>query len=251
MIIVNDKLCDEDKVNFIEGLSFGRGLFETILVKKEPIFLSQHLERINTGLIKIGISNHITPDYVRENISKLQAVNCAVKMIVTSNNVTFVKREISYIEKQYKDGFSLLVSDNRRNKYSSLTYLKSINYLDNILEREKTLKAGYDEALFLNTDNEICEGSVSNIFYVNKGKVYTPTVECGLLNGIVRKYIINRYNAIEGKYRLEDLYNCDGVFITNSLMGVMKIVKINNYSINQNEIIQKIREDYNKTLINL
>lgn len=246
MIIVNDKLCDEGKVNFIEGLSFGRGLFETILVKKEPIFLSQHIERINEGLIKIGISNHITPDYVRDNISKLQAVNCAVKMIVTSNNITFVKRDLSYTKKQYIDGFTLLVSGNRRNKYSSLTYLKSINYLDNILEREKTLKAGYNEALFLNTDNEICEGSVSNIFFVKQSKVYTPAVKCGLLNGVVRRFIIDKYNAIEGKYNAQDLYNCDGVFITNSLMGVMKIVKINNNSINQTDIIQKISDEYNE-----
>lgn len=248
MIIVNEKLYDESKVNFIEGLSFGRGLFETILVKKEPIFLPEHVERINAGLIKIGINKHITQEYVRENIAKLRCENCGLKMIVTSNNITFTKRKISYIEKQYIDGFSLLVSDNRRNKYSSLTYLKSINYLDNILEREKTLNAGYDEALFLNTDNEISEGCVSNIFFINQGKVYTPAVECGLLNGVVRKYVINKYNAIEGKYNISDLYESDGVFITNSLMGIMKVIKINKQSIHQTDMIQKMRDDYNKFL---
>lgn len=248
MIIVNEKLCDESQVNFIEGLSFGRGLFETILVKEEPIFLSEHVERINAGLIKIGINRHITNEYVRENIVKLHCKNCALKMIVTNNNITFTKREISYTKKQYGDGFSLLISDNRRNKYSSLTYLKSINYLDNILEREKTLKAGYDEALFLNTDDEICEGSVSNIFFVKHGKVYTPTVECGLLNGVVRKFIINKYNAIEGKYNAMDLYESDGAFITNSLMGVLKVIKINKQTIHETDMIEEIREDYIKFL---
>ena len=248
MIIVNEELCDEGKVIFDEGLSFGRGLFETILVKKEPIFLLEHLERLNQGLMKIGISNYITADYFKENIVKFHCENYGVKIIVTTNNIVFSKRVISYIEKQYINGFSILVGESRRNKYSSLTYLKSINYLDNILEREKTLKAGYDEALFLNTENKICEGSLSNLFFLDQGKVYTPSIECGLLNGIVRRFIINKYNVIEGKYNLQDLYKSDGVFITNSLIGVMKVTKINNHSIHEADITEKIREDYNKYL---
>ena len=158
----------------------------------------------------------------------MECENCSVKVIVTSKNIILIKRHLSYSEIQYANGFSLLVGESKRNKYSKLTYLKSTNYLENILERERILKAGYDEALFLNTDDEICEGSLTNIFFIVDDKIYTPAIYCGLLKGIVRSYIINKYNVIEGKYYLEDLYKSQGIFITNSLIGIMKVAQINN-----------------------
>jgi len=248
LIIINDEICYEGKVLLDDGFSFGRGVFETILVKKEAVFLQEHLERLNTGLKKLGINKNITENYVKKNIEKLNCKKCGVKIIVSDKNILFTKREINYTEEQYSKGFSLSVSNVRRNKSSILTYLKSINYMDNILEREKALKEGYDEVLFTNDEGNVCEGSISNVFFVRNNIIYTPSVECGILNGIVRQWIINRYNVKEGQYTLEQLYNSDGIFITNSLLGIMGVSKIHGHIAGKADIIDSIRVGYNEYL---
>lgn len=250
MIIINDEIYNEGKVLLDDGFSFGRGLFETILVKKEAVFLQEHLERLNTGLKKIGISKYITESYAKKNIDRLNSENCGVKIIVSDKNIVFIKREISYKEEQYQKGFFLAVSNVRRNRSSILTYLKSINYMDNILEREKALKEGYDEVLFLNEEDIICEGSISNVFFIKNNTIYTPSIKCGILNGIMRQWIINRYNVIEGQYTLEQLYSSDGIFITNSLIGIMGISKINGQIIQKTDIINNIKVEYKEYLKN-
>jgi len=248
LIIINNEICNEGKILIDDGFSFGRGLFETILVKNDGIFLREHLERLNAGLKKLGINQYITEDYVKNNIEKLKCENCGVKIIVSDKNIVFIKREINYTEELYQKGFSLAVSNVRRNKSSILTYLKSINYMDNILEREKALKEGYDEIIFLNDEEMICEGSISNIFFIRNNAIYTPSIKCGILDGIVRQWLINRYNVTEGQYSLKDLSSSDGIFITNSLMGVMGISKLCGNTVKKTDIIDNIRVEYNEYL---
>ena len=246
MIIINDELLDKGKVVLDDGYAFGRAVFETILVKKKPVFLPEHLERLNSSLKKIGVNQYITEEAVSQNIAKLACENCGVKIIVSDKNIVYIKREMNYKEVQYINGFSMILSESRRNKYSNLTYIKSVNYMENILERERAINLGYEECLFLNTDGEVCEGSISNVFLVRNNKIYTPSVQCGLLKGIVREWILNRYHVEEGKYTLEDLYNSDGIFITNSLMGIMGISKINSHIVPKADIINIIRGNYNE-----
>jgi len=102
----------------------------------------------------------------------------------------------------------------------------------------------------LNSKNQITEGATSNIFVVVGDKIYTPKLSCGLLNGIVRQYIISNYDIIESEIDLEFLNNADEIFLTNSLFGIMpvnnleeKIFKSQKIS---KEIFNKYRRDYEK-----
>lgn len=254
MIIDRDENEKSGIINYDSGFAFGRGLFETILVKKRPVLLKEHLHRLNNGLSKIGINKFISKEYFMENLKKMQSENCAVKIMVSEKNIVFTKREVTYTDKHYEEGFSLVVSEVRRNPYSRMTYVKSFNYMDNIIEREIAKKKGFDEVLFLNTDNFVSEGSVSNIFYVKDNKIFTPNIESGLLAGIIREFLINNmkkyYSIHETKVTLEELLEADGVFITNSLMGVMKVRSINNEEVNQSKIISDIRNFYEEFIQN-
>jgi len=252
MVIVNEKTKNDVIIDFDSGFYFGRGLFETIYIREKPILLKEHLDRLNRGLAKLNIDKIISEEYFMDMIRNIDCKNCALKIMVSENNIVFSKRDIPYKEEDYKRGFSLLVSEVKRNPYSHMTYLKSFNYYDNIIEREFAKSKGYDEALFLNTDNFVSEGSISNIFFIKDNVIHTPLVSCGLLDGTVRKFIIRnikKYKVIEGKYKLDALLNSDGVFITNSLLGVMKVNSINNIKIKTCNCLDEVKKLYDEFLL--
>lgn len=244
MILLNGELQDSEKIHLDSGFYFGRGLFETMLLKKKPIFLAEHLNRINSGLQVIGVNKKIKEEDVLEAVSKLNCEDCVLKLVVTDKNIIYTTRKNNYTEEQYKKGFSIKISTVKRNPYSKITYLKSLNYLENILEHEDCIKEGYNEVVFFNTGGKLAEGSVSNIFFIKDKKIYTPSTDCGLLNGTVRKFIVSNYNIIEGEFNEKDLINSDEIFLTNSIMGVMRVSKVCNKSIKSSPATERIRKEY-------
>lgn len=244
MILLNGELRDSEEIHLDSGFYFGRGLFETMLVKKRPIFLTEHLNRINSGLQVIGVNKKITEEDVLKSVSKLKCEDCVLKLVVTDKNVIYSTRKNNYTEEQYKKGFSIKISTIKRNPYSKITYLKSLNYLENILEHEDCIQEGYNEVVFFNTSGKLSEGSVSNVFFIKDKKIYTPSTDCGLLNGTIRKFIINNYDIIEGEFIEEELMNSDEIFLTNSIMGIMKVSRIHNKPIKSSCITENIRKQY-------
>ncbi|WP_010237291.1 aminotransferase class IV [Clostridium arbusti] len=244
-MIINDNLSEDEKIVVDRGFFFGKGLFETMLVKNNNIlFLKEHMERINEGLKIIGIDKKIGSKEVIDSLKKLSFTDGVLKLVVSEKNTVFTCRKNNYTEDMYNKGFKLKISELKRNKYSTITYLKSLNYLDNILEHDRCKREGYDEVLFLNTDNEITEGSVSNIFFIKNNIIYTTRVECGLLNGTIRKYILKKYNVIEGSFRMEQLMEADEIFVTNSIMGIMPVSKIEDKVFKEKDMVYSIINDY-------
>ncbi|MBI2311419.1 MAG: aminodeoxychorismate synthase component I [Betaproteobacteria bacterium] len=84
-------------------------------------------------------------------------------------------------------------------------------------------KCGCYEVIFRNERGEITEGSRSNVFVEKRGRIYTPPVSCGLLNGVMRRIILTDpgYGAREQILTPEDLAEADRIFLTNSVRGVI------------------------------
>ncbi len=155
---------------------------------------------------------------------------------------------MTYQKEDYDEGMKLILSSVKRNAHSHMTYLKSLNYADNLLEKQKAIQAGYHEALFLNTEGFVAEGSMTNLFFIKNGQIFTPDCHCGLLQGVIRKWVMTHYSVTEGYYTLEEVINSDGVFITNSILGIMKVMSIGDVPIRENDLIKNIHSDYNKYL---
>ena len=239
-----------EKITLDSGYFFGRGVFETILVKRKPIFLEEHIDRLNNGIRVLGLGEEILVEDILNIIDKYSIENCVLKIVVSEKNIVIETRDNKYKLEDYLKGFSLKFSNINRNSKSKLTYIKSVNYLDNILQREEALKNGYDEVLFLNENGLVTEGSISNIFLVKGNIIYTPKAESGLLPGVVRNFIIDEFNVIEKEIVLDDLVNADEIFITNSLLGVMKISKLEDKIFEKNKITIAIREKYEEIISN-
>lgn len=237
-------IIGKEKITLDSGYFFARGVFETILVKDKPIFLEEHINRLNNGINTLGIGELVEVEDINNIIKDFDIRNCALKIVVTEKNIVLETREIIYKSGDYLRGFSLKVASTIRNSTSKLTYIKSMNYLENLLEREGALKEGYNEVLFLNEKGYVCEGSLSNIFIVKNGIIFTPKVNSGLLPGVVRDYIIKKYNVVEKEITLDEVMNADEIFITNSLLGIMGVSKFENRILTDNKITIKIREEY-------
>jgi 4-amino-4-deoxychorismate lyase len=247
--IVNGRIKSLDKVGMDTGYFYGYGLFETLMIREgTAIFLGEHLNRLNTGLKILNINKSVAEAEVHFAIRALGCYNSALKINVSEKNTVFSMRTIPYTAEHYANGAKLCVSKVHRNPTSPSVSLKSMNYLDNILEMQKAKDKGYQDVLFLNYNKEVCETAVANIFMFDKDKLITPTLSSGMLNGIIRQWLLTRYSIEERVITLEELVHSDGVFITNSLMGIMKIVEINNQPIPDHLRTKEITLDYVKAM---
>ncbi|SFC31965.1 aminotransferase class IV [Clostridium uliginosum] len=239
---------EEKNITLDESVIFGRGVFETILVNDKPVLFNEHIERLNKGIEVLDIGEKVKTDMLLNNIYNLKIKNCALKIIVTPKNIIMIKRDLLYKKEDYIKGFKLKISDVSRNSTSPLTYIKSINYIDNIMENKKCKKEGFNEVIFLNEKGYATEGSTSNIFMVKDKIIYTPEIKCGLLKGIVRDCIVKNNFCVEKEITIEELLKSDEVFITNSLIGIMKVTSINNTIFNNHSITNDIKEKYYKSI---
>ncbi|WP_297711877.1 aminotransferase class IV [Clostridium sp.] len=238
-------IYDNDSISIDSGFFLGRGVFETILVKETPIFLEEHIKRINKSIIELDLGGLIVIEDVINFINQHNIKNKALKITVTEKNLIYSIREIKYKDNDYQQGFKVGISKVLRNSTSRIVGFKTLNYLENIIEYELCQRNGFKESIFFNEQGNLCEGCTSNIFIIKDKIIYTPSIKCGLLPGIVRQWVINNFDVVEKKITKEELLNSDEVFLTNSLVGVIKVSNIENKLFNS-EIIEKIKEQYDK-----
>ncbi|HEV2193110.1 MAG TPA: branched-chain amino acid transaminase [Nitrosopumilaceae archaeon] len=110
------------------------------------------------------------------------------------------------------------------------------NYANAALARVEALKDGYDEAIMLNYNGKVSEGSAENIFLVSNGEIFTPPPSAGILNGITRDSVIkiakaDEISITEANIDREDLYVADEVFMTGTAAEVKSVTEIDNITI--------------------
>jgi len=106
------------------------------------------------------------------------------------------------------------------------------NYANAALARVEALKSGYDEAIMLNYQGKVAEGSAENIFIKKNNKIRTPPLDADILNGITRDSVIRLIKADYGKVleenlKVNDLFQADEVFMTGTAAEVKSVTKIN------------------------
>jgi branched-chain amino acid aminotransferase len=138
----------------------------------------------------------------------------------------------AYPPEVYEKGYSAVISSFHRNSQSLLAGIKSTCYLESLLARQEAKNGGADDALLLNEKGFVAETSSSNIFTVRGSTMMTPREECGVLPGITRGAVLEiapslSLKTMETDIRLDELQTIDEAFLTNSLMGIMPLTRIN------------------------
>ena len=240
----------KNKVSFNSELSkFGIGLFETIKIEDVPLDLDLHMDRMFNSIEALGMNikydkellTNVILDYI--DINKVR--NKALRITVFDEGYNISTRDITYNKETYDKGFKLTISPIKRG--NSIIYKhKTTNYYENIYTKRYANKNNFDDGVFANCEDVILECSMSNIFFIKENKVYTPNRNLPILNGIMKKRILEickklNIEVVETEIRLQDIKNYDFAFISNSLMKAIKVTKIDDVIYNSyNEIFDKI-----------
>ena len=160
-------------------------------------------------------------------------------------------------EDKIKNGIKVKVSPFPKRAADSMLYKAKAtgNYLNSMLALQDALSSGYDEALILDTEDTVNEGSGENFFIVKNETLITPGLTT-VLDGITRKTIIQlaadlEISTEEKKIELDEVYNCDEAFFTGTAAEVTPIIQINNESIGNRKpgkITSMLQENYFKLI---
>ncbi len=259
-IYINGNLVDKSEARisvFDHGLLYGDGVFEGIRSYNGLIFkLTEHLLRLYESAKSIGLSIPLSlPEMTRAIIRTLKAnhlKDAYIRLIVTrgegdlglnpakcsSPTIIIIADKIAlYPKKYYTNGLELITAATRRNIPEALNpQIKSLNYLNNILAMLEANNAGVPEALMLNQNGYLVEGSGVNIFVVKKKQLLTPPSFVGALKGITRDTIIELGKKEKLEVREEimtrhDLFNSDECFLTGTAAEIIPVIKVDGRTI--------------------
>lgn len=247
MLWVNNAPDLNDSFVLDEGFWFGKGVFETIRVHELPLFWDRHICRLNAGLSALQIREPIDDAELYSQVQDFGIRFCVLKIAVTAENVIFQTRPLPADSSQ---AFTLMPVDNLRSRNPLLLSNKSLNYMDNLLAREQAAAKGFDDALFVEKNGAISETSRANIFFLKDGKIKTPDLACGILNGIVRQWVLDEFPVEAGEFSVDDLLTADAVLATNSVIGVRPVSQIGGQAIPIDSLALEICRRYQVILDN-
>ena len=255
MINFNGKILDEsDQLSNNRGFLYGDAVFETLkIVNNKILFWEDHYFRLMSSMriIRLDIPETYTPEFLKDNIIKIHQKkssngNSRVRITVfryssgkyrpESNTSSFIisseeLKESNYIlnNGDYKvDLFKDFYLDNQL-----ISSIKSNNKIINVVASIYSNENGLENCILLNKNKMVVEFINSNIFTVNQGKIYTPKLSSGCLNGVMRKNLINilrlnSFEVFEEDISTFDLTKSDEIFGTNIIQGLFSVTNYRN-----------------------
>ena len=260
---------------FDHGFLYGDGVFEGIRVYSGNVFrLEAHLKRLfesaQSIMLKIPYTQEEMTQLIVDTIRKNELDSAYIRVVVSRGkgnlgldpstcpmpNVIIIAEQLALYPKEfYERGIKIASVASRRNRPDVLSpQVKSLNYLNNILVKLEANQAGVQEALMLNDQGYVTEGSADNIFIVKNGVIYTPPVYLGALEGITRNAIIDvarakGYEVKESPFTRHDVYVADEVFLTGTAVEVIAVISVDGREISggkpgnvTNDLLEEFRK---------
>jgi branched-chain amino acid aminotransferase len=254
-VYISGKLYPKDDAKisvFDHGLLYGDGVFEGIRSYGGRVFkLAEHIDRLwdsaRVLCLEIPISkaelaravedllkrNGIQDGYVRVVVTRgcgtlgLDPNRCSdPQVIVIADHIGIYPQEV------YEQGLEIITVSTIRNHPAALNpRIKSLNYLNNILAKIEGQQAGCVEALMLNHKGEVAECTGDNLFLVRGGRISTPPLDAGILEGITRDTVIQLardagIEVVETAMTRHDVFIADECFLTGTAAEVVPVVKV-------------------------
>ncbi len=253
----NDKLSCLDR-----GLHYGDGVFETIAVFQQKLLCwDDHLERLRKGCNCLGIPVPDESILFEESNTLITNIDRGVlKLIITRGqggrgygvpDKTDPTRIVAlypwpnHPDSNTEQGINVRYCQFRYSQNPSLAGIKHLNRLEQVLARSEWNDKNIQEGLVMDIDNNIIEGTMSNVFYVKEKSLFTPALEqCGI-EGIIRKIILDICPELKIPTHIknispEELFNADEVFVCNSVIGIWPVKKLKEKKYLKREITEKL-----------
>ena len=236
--------ADEARVPAVtQALLYGVGVFETFRARRGQVYwLDRHYERLERGALTLSIPVPLSAGELADSVAalvrraglddaRLRLTLAAGATDADSICLITIRGVEEYPESLYAQGVGAIIASVRRNESSPLARLKSLNYLDNLLARRAALQAGDWEAILLNSQGFVAEGSASNIFAVENERLVTPRIDDGALPGVTRAAVMDLtagagLTVEERRLTASDLLSASEAFLTNAVAGVLPLVSL-------------------------
>jgi branched-chain amino acid aminotransferase len=153
---------------------------------------------------------------------------------------------------KFRKGYRFKIVDRIRNHPKALDpAMKSGNYLNNLLAYLEGTQQGYDDALLVDQEGFLTEGTTFNIFYVKNKIIATPPLEVGILDGVTRRHILKLaqnlgYHTREVRFPREYLYEADEVFMTSTIKEAFPVTQVDHIKYKAGPITLKLNEAFRK-----
>jgi branched-chain amino acid aminotransferase len=245
----NDALLPIEKVRLSPGqagLICGWGIFTTLRISRGEAFAyERHWRRLekDAGITRLPMP--YTAAKVRVNLHEVIRANqvtegCA-RIYLVYNTVGFWQSEEKHPQvdliiysaglPEHREVVRLAVREHGRHAASPMAGVKSISWLNNVWAVSEAVKEGYDEVVMFNERGEVAECTSANIFAVKNGKILTPPLNSGCLEGVTRGILMEiapeaGVSVIEQALRPEDLYSADEVFISSTNRNLISVSEI-------------------------
>jgi len=255
---INEANISIDDLNF----SYGFGVYETLKIRQGVIFFPEmHVNRLMNSAKIIKLEHSFQEKKILRSLENLQKsnrlVNSNLKIMIIggekveqSNLYIFALNPLFVDDKFYKKGIKVITYYGER----IFPQAKTLNMLLSVLSyREAKIQGAYD-AVFVNKENFITEGTRTNIFFTDNQNIYTPSKK-HVLEGVT-KITLEKVaqeagiKIIEKDLELKDLDKYTGYFLTSTSSKVLPITTINNLTFKIPEIVREMREKYNDFLNN-
>lgn len=251
MILVNGEESAQIAVND-RGFHYGDGLFETIeVLDSRPMFLEQHLLRLAMGCSSLKIPC-INSQLLTDEIQLVchHAKQGVLKIMVTRGLGGRGYRQPETIQPtrvislhpfpEYpsiftKNGINTRFCGTRLGLNPALAGIKHLNRLEQVMARAEWNDPDIQEGIMLDVTGHVIEGTMTNLFYVKSGTIYTDPLQFAGVAGIMRGIICRLIDTlgltlVEHAYCKETLLAADEAFVCNSLIGIWPIKKIEGIS---------------------
>ena len=251
----NDKACISVRDS---GFLYGAGLFETMRSHNGVVFaLTDHLDRLSFSARNLSIYNPYDKKYITDAVYEVLHSNklSDARLRLTFTNGPMVESDQghkptllitatkfrSYPPEYYKNGVLVILCPYRQNPDDPTCGHKTTNYYSRMIALNMAHQKRAAEALWFTTDNRLAEGCVSNVFLVKNSVLFTPPIETPVLAGVARKTICrlalsNSIELIEKDLNIEDLLGADEVFLTNVIMQVMPINRVEKHTVGDGKV---------------
>lgn len=228
---------------FDHGFTVGDGVFETLLSYADTglAFAQQHLLRLRSsaaGLaLEVPFANDELMIAMRAVIDSAGPTGSDVRVRITvtggagplgsdRGGATPTVIVAAAPQSPWPPTATLAPVPWPRNERGALAGLKTTSYAENVVALHAAHEAGADEALFCDTQGNVCEGTGTNVFAVIDNDLVTPPLSTGCLAGVTRDVVIKAYGAQERFFSMDDLARATEVFVTSTTREVQGVCEV-------------------------
>lgn len=248
---INGRLVPAEQAHvsvFDSGFMQGIGLFETMRAYNTRVFrLDRHIERLRNSARTLGWTVIPEAAELRENVLRVvgatELADARVRLTVTTGSlradagqpqltiVATAAPDAKYPLEHYRKGATVAVSDYRQNPDDPTTGHKTTSYFARLTALRLAHARGAAEGLHFTHDGRLAEGAISNVFLVRGRELITPPLDTPVLPGITRACVIElaaklRIPVQERPVGIQELLGSDEVFLTNAMMELLPVVRV-------------------------